>query len=106
MSNINHVSFQELLRTLSPQGRSALLPALHAAQTQFGYISELAAAEIGRALDVPLADIYGVIDFYAMFYDEPAGRTIIRVCADPACALVGGRRGVGGRLPAPGSLTR
>jgi NADH-quinone oxidoreductase subunit F len=31
-----------------------------------------------------------VIDFYAMFYREPVGRTVIQVCEDPACALAGG----------------
>ncbi len=45
---------------------------------------------MGRALRVPLSEVYGVIDFYSMFYREPVGRTIVRVCADPACALAGG----------------
>jgi NADH-quinone oxidoreductase subunit F len=62
---------------------------LHAAQELYGYLPEPVAAEIGRFLGVPLADINGVIDFYAMFYKEPVGRTILRVCTDPACALAG-----------------
>ncbi len=78
------------LQRYAPQGRAALLPALHAAQAIYGHLPEPVAAEIGRALRVPLADVYGVIDFYAMFYREPMGRTIIRVCGDPACALVHG----------------
>jgi NADH-quinone oxidoreductase subunit F len=48
------------------------------------------AAEVARTLRVPLADVYGVIDFYAMFYKTPMGKTLIRVCQDPACALGGG----------------
>ena len=47
------------------------------------------AAEISRALNVPLADIHGVIEFYSMFYNEPIGQTIVRVCTDPACATRG-----------------
>jgi len=74
---------------LAPQGRSALLPALHAAQALYGYLPEPVATEVGRALRVPLADVYGVIDFYAMFYKEPVGKTIVRVCGDPVCALRG-----------------
>jgi NADH-quinone oxidoreductase subunit F len=31
-----------------------------------------------------------VIEFYSMFYNEPIGARIIRVCTDPACALKGG----------------
>jgi NADH-quinone oxidoreductase subunit F len=44
---------------------------------------------VGRALRVPLADVHGVIDFYAMFSREPMGRTILRVCSAPVCALAG-----------------
>jgi NADH-quinone oxidoreductase subunit F len=84
-----------LVATLNPfthQGSSALLPALHAAQAQYGYLSEPVAAEIGRRLDVPLADVYGVIDFYAMLYKEPVGERIVRICVDPPCAQSGGQQ--------------
>lgn len=45
------------------QGRSGLLPALHAAQSIYGYLPEPIAAEVARALNVPLADVHGVIEF-------------------------------------------
>ena len=35
------------------------------------------------------ADVFGVIDFYALFFREPVGKTVIHVCDDPACALAG-----------------
>lgn len=79
-----------ILQRFAAQGRPALLPALHAAQALYGYLSEAVCAEIGRALRVPLADVHGVIEFYSMFYREPIGRTVIRVCTDPACGLRGG----------------
>ena len=78
------------LNPFVPHGRTALLPALHAAQELYGYLSEPVAAEVGRRLGVPLADVYGVIDFFAMLYKEPVGRQIVRVCADPPCAQAGG----------------
>src|SRR5215475_6445993 len=78
-----------ILTELAPQGRSALLPALHAAQKIYGWLAEPVLAEVGRALNVPLADLYGVIDFYAMFQRQPAGRTMVRVCSAPVCALAG-----------------
>jgi NADH-quinone oxidoreductase subunit F len=71
------------------EGRSALLPALHLAQELYGYLPEPVAAEVARKLGVPLADVYGVIDFYSMLYKEPVGDTVVRVCGDPACALSG-----------------
>ncbi|MBI3244622.1 MAG: NAD(P)H-dependent oxidoreductase subunit E [Chloroflexi bacterium] len=89
MSNIDLVPLQATLKEFSPQGRAALLPALHAAQAIYGYLPEPVTAEVARALRVPLADVYGVIEFYAMFYNEPVGKTVVRVCADPACAMCG-----------------
>ena len=71
------------------KGRSALLPALHAAQNLYGYLPEPVTALVADRLGVPLADVYGVIDFYTMLYLEPVGEVIVRVCADPSCALQG-----------------
>jgi NADH-quinone oxidoreductase subunit F len=71
------------------KGRSALLPALHSAQNIYGYIPEQAAALVAGSLGIPLADVYGVIDFYSMLYKEPVGEVIVRVCGDPSCAIRG-----------------
>ncbi|HEX6305637.1 MAG TPA: NADH-quinone oxidoreductase subunit NuoF [Anaerolineales bacterium] len=90
MSDFDLNPLRSLLDHLAPRGETALLPALHAAQSVYGYLPEEVAAEVGRALKVPLADVYGVIDFYAMFYSEPVGKTIIRVCNDPPCSTAGG----------------
>jgi NADH-quinone oxidoreductase subunit F len=89
MTDSELVSLRSLLAGLAPQGRTALLPALHAAQRLHGWISEETASAVARALNVPLADVYGVIEFYAMFYREPVGRTIVRVCSAPVCAGAG-----------------
>ena len=40
-----------------------------------------------RERHVPLADVHGVIEFYSLFYNEPTGKRVIRVCTDQACAL-------------------
>lgn len=89
MSEIDLSLLSPVLNQYSPQGRTALLPTLHATQDLFGYIPQEAAREIGKALGVPLADIYGVIDFYALFYREPVGKTVIHICSDPACSMAG-----------------
>ncbi len=90
MPELDLTQLRETIAAFVPQGRSGLLPALHAAQAIYGWIAEPVAAEIARALNVPLADIHGVIEFYSMFYNEPNGRTIVRVCTDPSCSLLGG----------------
>ena len=89
MSETDFIRLRQMLAELAPQGRAALLPALHAAQRLYGWLPEAVAAEVGRVLKVPLAEVYGVIDFYAMFSREPMGRTIVRVCSAPVCALAG-----------------
>jgi NADH-quinone oxidoreductase subunit F len=79
----------QFLEQLAPQGRTALLPALHAAQNLYGYIPEEAVAEISAQLVVPLADVQSVISFYPLLHSAPAGKTIIKVCSDPVCANAG-----------------
>ncbi len=64
---------RSILAELAPQGRAALLPALHAAQQFHGWIPEAVATEVGRALGVPLADVHGVIDFYEMLSRAAGG---------------------------------
>src|ERR671910_918539 len=83
MSDPDLTGLHSLLAGLAPQGRAALLPALHLAQQLHGWIPEAVAAEVGRILGVPLADVHGVIDFYEMLSRQPAGRTVLRVCSAP-----------------------
>jgi NADH-quinone oxidoreductase subunit F len=90
MAEISPIILRETLSQFAPQGRTALLPALHAVQSLCGYLPESVASEVGRALGVPLADVHGVIKFYNLFYPEPVGKTVVQVCTDPACALAGG----------------
>ena len=71
--------------------RTYLLPALHAAQQRFGWISDGALNHVCVRLGVPPAEAYGVASFYAMFRTRPAPRTIVHVCDDLACRLDGGR---------------
>jgi len=78
------------LDEVAPRGRTMLLPALHYAQSLYGWLPREVQGAISRALRVPAADIHGVIEFYTMFYNEPTAKRVIRVCEDPACHLAGG----------------
>lgn len=80
------------LEQLSIKGRTALLPALHAVQEAYGYIPEAAAQAIAEKLNIPPAEVYGVITFYSNFRDEGSARSVIHVCSDPACVLAGADR--------------
>ncbi len=89
MPDLDLTELRSAIEPFVALGRAGLLPALHAAQAIHGWLSEPIAAEVARALNVPLADVHGVIEFYSMFYNQPIGQTILRVCTDPACALRG-----------------
>ena len=89
MVEIDLTPLRQRLVEFSPQGRTALLPALHAAQELYGHLPEPVAQEIGAALGVPLADIFGVIEFYSLFHSHPVEKTLIHVCNDPVCAMAG-----------------
>ena len=79
----------ELLARYRGRKRDALLPVLWDVQTEFGNIDESAVHAISHSLRIPESDIYGVIGFYTLFHDRPAGEMIVRVCTDPSCALSG-----------------
>ncbi len=87
MSDFDLFLFQSQLSELAPQGRSALLPALHIAQALYGYLPEVVVDEIARTLGIPLADVYGVVEFYHLFYTEPQGKTVAHICTDVACSM-------------------
>ena len=76
-----------------PIKRSALLPALHLAQEQDGYISPEAMAEIADILGLSTAQVHDTASFYTMFSLKPEGKTLIEVCTTLSCAL-GGSEGL------------
>ena len=80
----------EYLQSVSHRGRTMLLPALHYAQSLYGWLPRDAQHEISRALRVPAAEVHGVIEFYSMLYNTPMPKRLVRFCEDPACALAGG----------------
>ncbi len=89
MENIDLTSLLPVLEKYSPQGQTALLPALQDTQEIYGYVPEQAAIEISKGLKVPLAEIHGVLEFYSLLYNKPVGKTVVHVCTDPACAMAG-----------------
>jgi NADH-quinone oxidoreductase subunit E len=73
-----------------PRRKSALIPVLHLAQEQDGYVAEDAMAHIAELVGVTPAEVYGTASFYEMFKFEPVGRYCINVCTNISCQLVGG----------------
>jgi NADH:ubiquinone oxidoreductase subunit E len=72
--------------------RGGLVPVLHEAQTIFGCIPLEVQKRISEKLNIPLAEIYGVVTFYAQFTLEPKGDYLISVCLGTACYVKGAQQ--------------
>ncbi|GAP64588.1 NADH-quinone oxidoreductase subunit F [Ardenticatena maritima] len=79
------MALDDILDRWKPYGRAGLLPCLIETQERIGWLPPDACAAIGQALRVPLADVYGVVEFYALLYTTPTGKLVLRVCDDVAC---------------------
>ena len=75
-----------------PVRRSAIMPALHAAQRHHGWLSPEALREVADALDLTPAYCQAVASFYDMYHLEPVGRHMVEVCTNISCALVGAQQ--------------
>ncbi len=71
------------------QEPAPLLPILHAFYARDGHLSPDALRAIGKALGIPLADLYGTVTFYHHLSLEPGGRDRPRVCTGPVCCQRG-----------------
>ena len=80
----------EELVALYPRQRSAMLPLLHLAQEQDGYLSDEGIAEVAALTGTTPADVRGTASFYDMFHLEPVGKYVVGVCTNIACLLAGG----------------
>jgi NADH-quinone oxidoreductase subunit E len=73
-----------------PVKKSALIPLLHLAQEQDGYVAEDAMEHIGELVDCTPAEVLGTCSFYEMFKLEPVGKYLVNVCTNISCLLLGG----------------
>lgn len=73
-----------------PRAKSALIPLLHLAQEQDGYVAEDAMEHIAELLDLTAAEVLGTCSFYEMFKREPVGDYVVNVCTNISCLLLGG----------------
>jgi len=73
-----------------PRPKSALIPLLHLAQQQDGWVTNDAMAHIAELVGVTPAEVLGTCSFYEMFKREPVGRYLVNVCTNISCQLMGG----------------
>ncbi|MBK6545503.1 MAG: NAD(P)H-dependent oxidoreductase subunit E [Saprospiraceae bacterium] len=82
--------FEELKKQY-PEGRhkSALLPILHIAQEDHGWLPAELLNEVAEVLDIHPIEVYEVATFYTMFHVKPVGKYVLEVCRTGPCCLVG-----------------
>lgn len=79
---------QEILARY-PRKKSALIPLLHLAQEQDGYVSDDAMEHIGELVDCTPAEVYGTCTFYEMFKRRPVGKYLVNICHGISCHVMG-----------------
>src|SRR5258708_10930236 len=72
-----------------PVARSAVMPALYIAQQEEGYITQDALQAVAEAIGMTVDDVESIATFYTMYYQQPPGKKIIKVCNSIACYLRG-----------------
>ena len=76
--------------SLYPRKKSALIPLLHLAQEQEGWVSDEAMAHLAELVEVTPAEVRGTCTFYEMFKLHPVGTYMLNICTNISCQLNGG----------------
>ena len=87
-SDKTKAEFDDLLKKY-PDTQAALLPVLHLAQREFGYVSREVMDYVASLLKLPPSEVYGVATFYTMYNKKPVGRYFIQVCKNISCSMLG-----------------
>jgi NADH-quinone oxidoreductase E subunit len=72
-----------------PAARSALLPVLHMAQEDFGYLPMNVQQLVADTLGLRLMIVREVVTFYTMFREHETGKYRLEVCTNAGCMLNG-----------------
>src|SRR5258708_40190510 len=70
-----------------PIARSAVLPSLHIAQQEEGYITPEGIKSVAEAIGLTIDDVESVSTFYTMYHQQQPGKKVIKVCTSISCYL-------------------
>jgi NADH-quinone oxidoreductase E subunit len=85
-------NFYDAMKNLEsryPNKKALILPALHQAQKEFGWLPAEVLAEVADYIGVHPAQIREVASFYTMYNLNPVGKTHLKICTNVACCLRG-----------------
>lgn len=92
MAKLLSEKFYDKMKRLEPRYPTKvalLLPALHAAQDEFGWLPPEVMDEIGDYIGIHPAQVREVASFYTMYNLKPVGKYHLKVCTNVACCLRG-----------------
>lgn len=89
LTDANEATAREILGRY-PRPKSAMIPLLHLAQEQDGYVSEDAMTHIAELTGTTPAEVLGTCSFYEMFKREPVGKYVVNICTNISCQIMGG----------------
>lgn len=72
-----------------PSKDAALIPALHACQDRFGFVSGGTMLALAGHLGLAPSRAADTLSFYSMLRTEPVGKHHIEICQTLSCALLG-----------------
>ncbi len=75
-----------------PSKQACMLPALHIAQDELGYVSLQAMRDIAQVLELPPAAVMDVVSFYTHFWTHPRGEKMLMLCRSLTCELLGSEK--------------
>lgn len=92
MAKLLSQKFYEAMGKLEPRYPTKvalLLPALHAAQDEYGWLPPEVMDEVGAYIGIHPAQVREVASFYTMYNLKPVGKYHLKVCTNVACCLRG-----------------
>lgn len=88
--NAENVELAKEMIARYPVPKSALIPLLHVAQEQDGYVADDAMEHIAELVGVTAAEVVGTCTFYEMFKRHHVGKYVLNMCTNISCLLLGG----------------
>lgn len=92
MAKLLSESFYQAMKILEPrypEKVALLLPALHEAQKEYGWLPSEVLKEIAAYIEIHPAQVSEVASFYTMYNLKPVGKYHLKICTNVSCLLRG-----------------
>jgi NADH-quinone oxidoreductase subunit E len=73
------------------QKRAAVMPLLHLAQRENGFVSRQSMKDIAEISEISITDVASVVGYYTLYHDSSDAKIRLQVCTDVACDLRGAK---------------